>query len=217
MIPKFSYLTFTKTLILFIFFFQGCSGLQKEPVTKQYFDLSPKIAPPAKNIYIQGEPLLVKEFAISSGFDSHAFVCKIGDHEYIIDYYSEFISYPAKLITEKVSEALFGSALFRPVLTDSKKDVSYRLSGRITRLCGDFSDEKNTKAVMEILMILEKNTDSGFVPVLSHIYPAEAPIPDKTPAALVSGWSRGLTGILQHFFSDLELSHPGGKSRAVNP
>jgi hypothetical protein len=186
----------------------GCSNLQKEAVTKQYYDLSPQVPVPSKNCLLQGETLMVKTFVIDSTFDSHSFVYKIGENEYRTDYYNEFISYPSKLITEKTSEILYRSIYFKPVLTDTKKDITFRLSGTITRLSSDFTDRNNTRAVMEIVMVLEKNNGAAFIPVLSNTYTADEPIPDKAPSSLVSGWNVGLSKILVQFIKEFQHLPP---------
>ncbi len=191
-------------LLILIFLTHGCSGLQKEAVTKQYFDLSIEIPASVKSSICKGETLVVKTFAVSPTFDSHSFVYRIGENEYTPDYYSEFISYPSKLITEKISEALHGSTHFRPALTDEKKDITYRLSGKITRLTGDFTEKKNPRAVMEIMMILEKNTGPFFTPVLNNTYGINESIPDRKPSSLVSGWNKGLSEILLQFIAEFQ-------------
>jgi hypothetical protein len=182
----------------------GCSGLQKDPVTKQYFDLAPQLPASLKGSLCQGETLMVKAFSINSAFDSYSFVYKVGENEYATDYYTEFIGYPSKLITEKISGALFGSPYFRPALTDDKKDVTYRLSGAITRLSGDYIDKDKPRAVVELMLILEKKTGSAFTPVLSNTYAADEPIPDKNPSSLVSGWNTGLSKILLQFITEFQ-------------
>jgi hypothetical protein len=187
----------------------GCSSLQKEAVTKQYYDLSLQVPVPSKNGLFQGDTLMVKAFAINSAFDSHSFVYKIGENEYRTDYYNEFISYPSKLITEKISEVLYRSIYFKPALTDDKKDITFRLSGAITRLSGDYTDQKNPRASMELMLILEKRSGSTFTPVLSNTYAIDEPIPNADPSSLVSGWNSGLAKILYRFLTEFELSTVG--------
>ena len=191
-------------LLILILLTYGCSGLQKEALTKQYFDLSPQIPVSSKDNLCRGETLIIKAFSINPAFDSHSFVYKIGENEYTTDYYSEFISYPSKLITERTSEALYGSPHFRPALTDDKKDITYRLSGKITRLSGDFLDKNNAKASIKLILILEKRTGSTFTPVLSNTYMADEPIKDKEPSSLVSGWNSGLSKILAQFITEFQ-------------
>ena len=193
----------TGILVLMVLF-HGCSSLQKEPVTKQYFDLAPRLPAPVKDSLCRGETLMVRAFSINSAFDSHSFVYKVGENEYATDYYTEFISYPSKLITEKISGALFGLPYFRPALADDKKEVTFRLSGIITRLSGDYTDKKNPRASMELMLILEKKSGSAFTPVLSNTYAVDEPIPDRNPSSLVSGWNTGLSGILMQFITEFQ-------------
>ncbi len=194
----------TAGLILFILFTLGCSGLQKDAVIKQYFDLKPDVRLSVKSNPKQGETLMVKAFSINSTFDSHSFVYKVGENEYTTDYYSEFVNYPSKLITERISETLYGTPHFRPALTDDKKDIAYRLSGKINKLAGDFTDKNDRTATIELVLTLEKRTGSTFTPVLSNTYAADEPIPDKAPASLVSGWNTGLSAILNQFIVEFQ-------------
>ena len=173
-------------------------------MTKQYFDLAPRLPASGNNSLCQGETLMVKAFSINSAFDSYSFVYRVGENEYATDYYTEFISYPSKLITEKISEALFASPYFRPALNDNKKDVTYRLSGRIIRLSGDYKDKKDPRAAMELMLILEKKSGPGFTPVLSNTYAVDEPIPDKNPYSLVAGWNTGLSKILIQFLTEFQ-------------
>jgi len=202
MARKFS--PFITGILFLIFSILGCSGLQKEPMAKQYFDLSIQVPVASKDSLCKGETLIIKEFSINSAFDSHSFIYKVGENEYITDYYSEFISYPSKLITEKTSEVLYRSIHFKPALTDDKKDITFRLSGIITRLSSDFTDRNNTRAIMEIVMVLEKNNGATFIPVLSNTYTVDEPIPNAEPSSLVSGWNTGLSKILMQFLTEFE-------------
>jgi len=195
---------FITGILIFILLTLGCSGLQKDAVIKQYFDLKPDVPVSSKNNPKQGDTLIVKAFSINPTFDSYSFVYRIGENEYRTDYYSEFTSYPSKLITERTSETLYGSTYFRPALTDDKKDITYRLSGKINKLSGDFTDKNNTKAAIELMLILEKKDGSSFKPVLSNTYTADEAIPDKNPSSLVSGWNTGLSKILNQFITEFQ-------------
>nr|NJM01212.1 hypothetical protein [Desulfobacula sp.] len=192
------------SLLILTALFHGCSGLQKEPVTKQYFDLAPQLPASIKDSLCLGKTLMVKAFSINSAFDSHSFVYKVGENEYATDYYTEFISYPSKLITEKISGALFGSPYFRPVPGDDKKEVAFRLSGAILQLAGDYKDKGHPRAALELMMVLEKKSGPVFTPVLSRTYAVDEPIPDRNPSSLVSGWNTGLSKILMQFLTEFQ-------------
>lgn len=190
--------------LIFLGTFSGCAGLQKEPVKKNYFGLDT-----AGPIFNQQDissidNLLVKEFFINPLFDSHSFVYRLGETEYITDYYNEFITYPAKLVTEKIAETLYASGYFTPALTNMKQDIRYRISGKITRLYGDFQKTDDPKAVIEIRIILEKRTDKDFQAISSKTYLAEEPISSRKPDHLVTGWNTGLSKIIAQFIRDFK-------------
>ena len=42
----------------------------------------------------------------------HAFVYRINENGYQSDFYNEFVSYPARLITDKITESLYATAHF---------------------------------------------------------------------------------------------------------
>ncbi|MBU1341426.1 MAG: hypothetical protein KKE44_03995, partial [Proteobacteria bacterium] len=142
-------------LVFFLNMLSGCSGLQKEPVIKNYFDLEIKLADSPSQKRGNNDTLIVKQFFITPEFDSYSFVYRMTKNEYITDFYNEFISYPAKLITEKITETLCSSSYFTPAPTSMKQDITYRLSGKITRLYGDFQNADDPKAIIEIRMTLE--------------------------------------------------------------
>ena len=203
-----------KTFIVLIGFlviltiFYGCTGLQKQPVLKNYFGLDINLPGSDQNNISKGDALLVKKFYINPAFDSHSFVYRIEKNEYIIDYYNEFVSYPAKLISEIIEENLCISRHFTSIQTNTKQEIGFRLSGKITRLYGDFQDHSAPKAVIEIRMTLEKKNDTAFQAISSKTYLVEKNISSSDPSQLVSGWNIGLLKIVIQFISDFQTPSP---------
>ena len=199
-----------KPLIIFMGFLAflstlyGCAGLQKGPLTKNYFDLSNNRPVSSRNNITKGNALLVKELFINPAFDSHSFVYRIGKNRYTTDYYNEFISYPAKLITVKITETLCATRYFKSAQTNMKQNVGYRLSGKITRLYADFQDTNNPEAIIEIRLVLEKRTGHTFQTISGKTYLAKEHILSRKPAHLVSGWNTGLTKIVAQFISEFQ-------------
>ncbi len=191
-------------LVFIIIFIYGCAGLKKEPVDKNYFDLAITLPVSSQDKMCNGERVLVKEFYINPAFDSHSFVYRLGKNKYAIDYYNEFVNSPARLITEKIEGSLYASNLFTCIQTNMKQNISFRLSGKITRLYGDFQDPSNPRAVIEISMILEKKDGPAFQAISSKTYLAEENISSNDPSQLVSGWNTGLLKIVIEFISDFQ-------------
>ncbi|MCP3873720.1 MAG: hypothetical protein GY699_11260 [Desulfobacteraceae bacterium] len=185
--------------------FLGCVGLQKEPIDKNYFNLNVDL-PLSQDSIGNGDALLVKEFSINPAFDSHSFILQVSKNEYKNDFYNEFVSYPANLITEKITESLCETSHFTPALTSMRQEIKYRLSGKITKLYGDFQKSDNPKAVIEIRMTLEKNIENVFNIVSNKTYFVQEPISSSTPDQLVSGWNKGLTKIIAQFINDFKRS-----------
>jgi len=200
--PKISIVLMGFLVILIIFY--GCAGLKKEPVHKSYFDLAITLPVSSRNKICKGETLLVKKFDINPAFDSHSFVYRLGKNEYAIDYYNEFVSSPARLITEIIEGSLCASNLFTSLQTSMKQNISFRLSGKITRLYGDFQDPSNPRAVIEISMILGKKDGPAFQAISSKTYIAEENISSSDPSQLVSGWNTGLSKIVIQFIKDFQ-------------
>ncbi len=185
--------------------FYGCAGLNKKPIEKKYFDLNIHLPFSDRNTISQGASLLVKEFTINPVFDSHSFVYHVGKNEYATDYYNEFVSFPAKLVTEKIAENLYASSHFKSALTNMKQDIDFRLSGKITMLYGDFQSINAPKAIIEIRMILEQKTNKNFKVITGKTYLAKEDISSRGPAHLVSGWNTGLLKIVTQFTHDLKI------------
>jgi len=189
--------------LAFLLSSSGCVSVQKDHVNKTYYDLDVQPTRPVNSTKEENHTLLVKELTISSSFDSHSFVYRMSRNEYSTDFYNEFVNYPAKIITEKISENLYDSGIFIPALTSLKRDIQYRLSGRINRLYGDFQDTSNSKSIIEIRILLERQSEkAGFQLILNKTYLATEPIVSHTPDHLVDGWNRGLGKILSEFMND---------------
>lgn len=191
-----------------LFLISGCTGLTKEPLHKNYFDLAVTLPAPSRDTMCNGKTVLVKKFDINQTFDSHSFVYRIGINEYVTDYYNEFVSSPARLITEKVENTLCVSNRFASMSTDIKKFTGFRLSGKITRLYGDFQDPSRPRAVIEIQMSLEKGDGTAHTTISSKTYLAQEIISSQNPSQLVSGWNTGLSKIVMEFITDFKTFSP---------
>ncbi|MFH2059119.1 MAG: hypothetical protein ABIJ59_09485 [Pseudomonadota bacterium] len=201
-------------IMVILILFSGCAALDKEPTIKKYYGLTIKLPfagqiisgqnLPDKNLSGIGDALLVKELLIASTFDSHAFIYRMGENTYQTDFYNEFIVYPAKLITEKLTENIYSSTYFSQPMANREQAIQYRLSGKILNLYGDFQTPDSPKAVMEIRLILEKKQDNAFASYSNKTYRFEEPIASPSPEDLVAGWNKGLTNIILQFLTDYQ-------------
>ena len=130
-------------LLILALILTGCSGLQKTVPVKRFYGLDVNPGFSSQDIRgtdaaETGKSVLVRELRISPPYDSHAFVYKMGPQSYTTDFYNEFITYPTRLISEKIAEQLYASIYFSPPVSARKQAIDYRVSGKITRLYGDF-------------------------------------------------------------------------------
>ena len=122
------------------------------------------------------------------------------------DFYNEFITYPTRLITDQLKENLCASRYFAAPLVHSKKAIRYRLSGKITKLYGDFQTPESPKAVIEIRLILEKMESNAFTTFFNKTYKSDEPIALGDPKLLAQGWTTGLGKIILEFLSDFRAA-----------
>lgn len=198
----------------------GCANLQKDAAVKQYYDL--KVLPPLpftpekKSGEKSGEKqggadtgaaVLVKELGVSPSFDSHVFIYQMGPDQYQPDFYHEFITYPAQLITDKLKESLYATTLFSQPVTHHRRNIDYRLSGKITHLYGDFQDPGAPRAIIGIRLRLEKKEENGFILYSGKNYRFDQPVASMQPKDLVKGWNQGLTRIIVGFLTDFKTDH----------
>jgi hypothetical protein len=181
----------------------SCSPLERRPLEKKYYDLTISTPRVQDADRCKGSPILIREFQIAPQFDSHAFTYKMSEKEYATDYYTEFVSYPAKLITDKFSEQICGTPYFSSIRASRQLDIQYRLSGKITQLFGDFQSPGHPKAVMAIQLLLEKRETHTFSIVHSRTYEAVIDIPTAEHVELAAGWSSGFTDIFRQFMDNV--------------
>ncbi|MCK5686714.1 hypothetical protein KAJ27_21430 [bacterium] len=189
--------------------FYGCGSLKTQYIEKQYYDLTtgtPDNTSGSKDCTNSGSTVLIKPFPIDPAFDSFSFIYRVDKTRYVYDYYNEFISSPAKLISDKIAETLYASPHFQSALTKKPEDIEYRLSGKIIKLYGNFQKINTPKAVIEIRILLEQKNKKIFNQVISKIYSGTQTISSASPDDLLEGWDRGFSTIMKTFIKDFKAT-----------
>jgi len=153
-----------------------------------------------------GEGLLVNRFSISPEFETNSFVYRLSPTRFATDFYNNFMVSPARMITEVIQEDLWASPLFSQVPTHSMADIRFQLWGKVTSFYGDTLDPKHPKAVVTIRLILEKNTNGSFTPVVNKTYEAQIKLDAPDPGLLTDGLGKGVLQILDAFYTDIAKS-----------
>ena len=148
--------------------------------------------------------LRVRPFTAIAPFDERVFRSRVGDVRFEADFYNEFVFSPRTLICDQTRLWLQSAGLFGAVLEPaSKAEATHSLEGSVTALYADLRDAAAPKAVMEIHLLLLKDSSASPEIVLDKTYRQAVPLENRQPAALAAGWSKGLAQILTALEQDL--------------
>ncbi|HOW67669.1 MAG TPA: ABC-type transport auxiliary lipoprotein family protein [Candidatus Paceibacterota bacterium] len=180
----------------------GCKMTRPSPIRHQ-FSLSIQNAAPSNtssgNVTLQVRPL-----RIASPFDQKSFVYRFEDQKFEVDYYHEFVTQPALLLTDIIRQRLDTGASFKTVLSPTSLiEPDYFLEGQATELAGDFRDKTRPQAVMAIQFWLIENQTKPPRLVWRQNYRCSIPLPGPSPEALVGGWNQALDQLLDRMATDL--------------
>lgn len=182
--------------------FAGCLKIQKEAPEKHQFvlDVTRPAGGPAGN---PNGVLQVNEFQIPDTFQGRGFRYRMQGSRLESDFYNEFFSPPAQMITDEVRQWFDRSGLFKVVITDSGLvEPSHFLGGTVEEISGDYGSNP-LKAVLELEFVLTKQVRGRDNIVFAHRYREEQPIESKSPENLVQAWNQSLLKTLQALESDL--------------
>jgi cholesterol transport system auxiliary component len=180
----------------------GCKLTRPSPIRHQ-FNLDVRNAAhtnsPSGDLTLQ-----VRPFRVAAPFDQKSFVYRLKDQQYEVDYYHEFVTQPALLLTDIIRQNLEDSGPFKTVLSPfSLVEPDYFIEGQATELTGDFQDKTQPQAVMTIQFWLIQTQTKPAQLVWHQSYHATVPLPDSSPQALAAGWTKTLQQILDRLRTDL--------------
>ncbi len=178
----------------------GCLRLAKGPPDKHYFALG-TVRPAEASASIAGGILKIRKFRVSPPFEGAEIVYRTSETRYETDFYNEWFIAPSAMMTQQLASWLSHARLFRHVLdASSSLEADYFLEGTVNALCADLRMNGSPKAVLNIQIVLIKDSPVHEKVVFRREYQEEVNVPDSSPDVLVSGWNRGL----QHSLITLE-------------
>jgi len=192
------------TLLLLAVFCGGCVTLERSyPADQRYFMIE---AQDGKSLSSEGTHILsVQNLYISPRYADRNFIYRTSETEYETDFYNQFLSEPATMISEEVRQALAATRLFKIVLGPSNSQpANYLLEGSVNVLYGDFRNLRAPAAVMEIEFLLHNENPTQNEIVMQKRYRRSVPLSERTPEALVKGWNQALAEIIAMFVNDLD-------------
>jgi len=155
---KFVKSLFTLYTLILIVSAAGCNSKTYEK--RQYILTTIRTYPSAEEKI--ADTIFVNRFTINPIFSAKQFTYQVSDFEFESDYYNEFYTPPAIMITENVRNWLSESELFQRVSESTGYAASpdYILEGNIISLYCDFRDKSLPMAVMDIRFFLSDNKSS---------------------------------------------------------
>ena len=188
-------------LLVALFSF-GCVTLERSYPEKRYFVIEVKDAKSANPG--GGEILSMLNLQISPRYADRGFVYRTSETEYEADFYNQFLSSPAVMISEEARKSLAASGKFKFVIGPSSSlTADYSLEGSINSLYGDFRNSNAPAAVLEIELFLHNENPAQSGLVFQKRYLKAVALKGKSPDALVRGWSEALDAIVAMFVADL--------------
>lgn len=189
-------------------FFSGCGGLKNDYTEKQMFRLrADNNAAQTSANRSAGVPLTVKRLDISPEFGSAEIVYRVDENRFTQDYYNNYMTPPARMISEVVLEALVGSPQFAPVPKNRVPDNFFQIWGKITELYYDRRDTSGASAVVTMALHLDRLDKNGFTKVFAKTYRAKVPLgADTSPKSYIKALNHGLGGIVDDILSDFQRS-----------
>lgn len=179
----------------------GCISLERSYPERRYFVI--QVAEPQRPGADNGQVLAVANLHISPRFADRNFVYRTSAAEFEADFYNQFLSAPAILISEETRKALAASPFKFVVGPGSPLTPNFVLEGSVNALFGDFRNASAPSAVLEIEFFLHSEDPARPGVVLQKIYRKAVPLKERSPQALAQGWSAALEAIAGEFVADL--------------
>ncbi|WP_462269328.1 ABC-type transport auxiliary lipoprotein family protein [Desulfobacter sp.] len=189
--------------------FNGC-GIKNDYTKKQMFRLCAECnAPAGQRNRSTGVPLVVKRLDISPEFSGAGFVYRVNQNRFTKDYYNNYMTSPARMISDVMFEALVDSPHFAPAPKNRIPDDIFQLWGKITALYRDQRNASTVSAVVSMALNLDRLNKAGVTKVLSKTYSAQIPLgTDTSPKAYTQALNRGLARIIKNILSDFQNVTP---------
>lgn len=186
-----------------IFLLSGCLRLEKPYPQKSAYSLESSHAAVAQQP-LSSRILQIGKFDSAPAYRSKAFIYRTSEQTWQDDYYHEFFTQPAAMLTEQCRRWLQASGLFGQINQSGYPPATDLLQGRIVALYGDYRPGHSPMAVLELRLTLIDETQTPAKTVLNQFYSRHLPLAEKNPDSLVKAWNEALTDILGEFENQLQ-------------
>jgi ABC-type uncharacterized transport system auxiliary subunit len=193
----------TGTLIILSTIIISAAGCGKQEFSKQRYWLD--LQRPQQRLNTSNEAVLsVEPFSIESPFRTQSIIYKKGAFEYETDFYKEYLTPPAKMVTEQTRKWLANSGLFSRVLKPgSIMKSTHILEGHVSKAYLDASSAGRSYATLEISMYLLKQNEDDQEILFGKTYLAEEFLKAKQSQDYFEALEKSLTKIMVQFENDI--------------
>lgn len=181
----------------------GCLRLEKPYVQKNAYRLEVTSETKAQQP-LSKRILQIGKFDSAPAYRSKGFIYRTSEQNWQVDYYHEFLTPPAAMLTEQCRHWLQETGLFSQINQSGYPPATDLLQGRIVALYGDYRPGHKPMAVLELRLTLINETQSSAQTVLDRLYRRQLPLADKNPTTLVKAWNQALADILREFATQLQ-------------
>jgi cholesterol transport system auxiliary component len=189
-----------------IFLLSGCLRLEKPYPQKSSYSLETTPDAVARQP-LSSRILQIGKFDSAPSYRSKTFIYRTGEQTWQADYYHEFFTPPAAMLTEQCRRWLQQTGLFGQINQSGYPPATDLLQGRIVALYGDYRPGQAPMAVLELRLTLINDSRNPAQTILDQLYRRRLPLVDREPATLVQAWNEALTDILREFEGHLRRAN----------
>ena len=167
------------------------------------FEIMPHASPSSPS---PAHVLSIRRLRVAAPFEGQSFVYRTGEFSYERDPYAGFLVPPAESLAEPLKTYFGQSGIFGDVVEPGsalEPDIVAEIN--VVRLNGDFRSRANPASVLQIhfTFVSAANKNSSRI-LLDKEYSKEVSLQARTAAAVMTGWNKGLTEILDQVCKDLK-------------
>ena len=156
--------------------------------------------------------LLVEPFRVDAAFAGRQLVYRVSEFGYETDYYHQFLTPPATMLSERTRDWFANSGLFQQVVAPGgPAPATHTLTGHVVALYGDFAHPTAATAVLEIRFSLLRAGGAGETTLFSKTYQARNSVTARAADAVVAALNQDLVQILTQLETDVR-QHLGSQA-----
>jgi len=184
----------------------GCVNVdlsKSYPERRYYLVHADREGPPASVRFERN--VAVQKCNVSPAFEGKELVYRLSEATYASDFHNQFFLVPAYVITQEVRKWLEESRTFANVVPPrSQLESRYLVEPNLVALYGDYRDEAEPKAVLELQLFLIDPMQSPPEVLAKTDFRDARPLAERSPTALIEAWSASLRQALEQFEQQLQ-------------